>query len=42
VNPQVRNTVAVPGGGWAVIRFTANNPGERSIHYFTKLMQSFG
>jgi laccase len=26
-NPQVRNTVAVPAGGWAVIRFTANNPG---------------
>jgi laccase len=30
VNPQVRNTVAVPAGGWAVIRFVANNPGK---HY---------
>jgi laccase len=30
VNPQVRNTIAVPAGGWAVIRFTANNPGEGS------------
>ena len=27
VNPQVRNTIAVPVGGWAVIRFQANNPG---------------
>jgi len=32
VNPQVRNTVAVPGGGWAVIRFTANNPGMWFMH----------
>lgn len=28
VNPQVRNTIAVPAGGWAVIRFVANNPGK--------------
>jgi laccase len=27
VNPQERNTLAVPPGGWAVIRFIANNPG---------------
>ena len=27
VNPQMRNTIAVPTGGWAVIRFTAKNPG---------------
>lgn len=26
-NPQERNTIAVPTGGWAVIRFVANNPG---------------
>ncbi|XP_058215395.1 laccase-7-like isoform X2 [Rhododendron vialii] len=26
VNPQIRNTVGVPVGGWTVIRFTANNP----------------
>lgn len=26
-NPQERNTIAVPVGGWAVIRFRANNPG---------------
>lgn len=28
VNPQVRNTIAVPAGGWAIIRFVANNPGN--------------
>jgi len=31
VNPQERNTVAVPTGGWAVIRFVANNPGKERI-----------
>ena len=28
VNPLVRNTIAVPTGGWTVIRFVADNPGE--------------
>ncbi|MQL95831.1 hypothetical protein Taro_028498 [Colocasia esculenta] len=32
VNPQVRNTIAVPVGGWAVIRFVANNPGVWIVH----------
>ncbi|XP_078446928.1 laccase-7-like [Wolffia australiana] len=32
VNPQVRNTIAVPVGGWAVIRFVANNPGVWIMH----------
>ena len=27
VNPQMRNTISVPVGGWAVVRFQANNPG---------------
>ncbi|KAE9447727.1 hypothetical protein C3L33_20374, partial [Rhododendron williamsianum] len=31
VNPQKRNTIAVPVGGWSVIRFTANNPGTVSL-----------
>lgn len=41
VNPQERNTIGVPVGGWAVIRFRANNPGKYSsslecyISYFT-------
>uniref|UniRef100_A0ACD6A589 Uncharacterized protein n=1 Tax=Avena sativa TaxID=4498 RepID=A0ACD6A589_AVESA len=32
VNPQERNTVAVPPGGWAVIRFVADNPGMWLMH----------
>uniref|UniRef100_A0A2N9IPE6 Laccase n=1 Tax=Fagus sylvatica TaxID=28930 RepID=A0A2N9IPE6_FAGSY len=32
VNPQARNTIAVPVGGWAVIRFQANNPGIWLAH----------
>lgn len=27
VNPQIRNTISVPVGGWSVVRFQANNPG---------------
>ncbi|MED6114677.1 hypothetical protein PIB30_082769 [Stylosanthes scabra] len=32
INPQIRNTIAVSAGGWAVIRFTANNPGVWFVH----------
>ncbi|KAK1437122.1 hypothetical protein QVD17_02907 [Tagetes erecta] len=32
INPQERNTLGVPVGGWAVIRFQANNPGVWFIH----------
>ncbi|XP_047156425.1 laccase-7-like [Vigna umbellata] len=32
VNPQLRNTVGVPLGGWAVIRFRADNPGVWLMH----------
>ncbi|ERN09615.1 hypothetical protein AMTRI_Chr08g202660 [Amborella trichopoda] len=32
VNPQMRNTIAVPVGGWAVVRFVANNPGVWLLH----------
>ncbi|XP_054781436.1 laccase-7-like [Prosopis cineraria] len=31
-DPQIRNTVAVPFAGWAVIRFQANNPGIWFVH----------
>jgi len=27
-DPPERNTVAVPAGGWAAIRFKADNPGK--------------
>ena len=33
VNPQMLNTVVVPTGGWAAIRFVANNPGELLLKY---------
>ncbi|KAE8692878.1 Laccase-12 [Hibiscus syriacus] len=32
IDPQMRNTIAVPFGGWAVIRFVANNPGVWFMH----------
>lgn len=35
VDPPLRNTVAVPVNGWAVIRFVADNPGKKTL--FSKL-----
>ncbi|XP_004491004.1 laccase-5 [Cicer arietinum] len=32
VDPPMRNTVAVPANGWAVIRFVADNPGVWILH----------
>ncbi|KAJ6425365.1 hypothetical protein OIU84_026018 [Salix udensis] len=32
INPLIRNTINVPVGGWAVIRFVANNPGVWFFH----------
>ncbi|PKI34855.1 hypothetical protein CRG98_044759 [Punica granatum] len=32
VDPQIRNTIGVPVGGWAAIRFTADNPGAWIMH----------
>ncbi|GAB4825374.1 hypothetical protein Ancab_008245, partial [Ancistrocladus abbreviatus] len=32
-NPQTRNTIGVPQGGWTVIRFQANNPGDYLTYY---------
>ncbi|KAJ6768199.1 LACCASE [Salix koriyanagi] len=32
VDPPMRNTVAVPVNGWAVIRFVADNPGVWLMH----------
>ncbi|BAF28716.1 laccase-19 precursor [Oryza sativa Japonica Group] len=31
-NPQLRNTVQVPRGGWAAIRFVTDNPGMWYLH----------
>jgi laccase len=30
IDPVKRNTVSVPAGGWAAIRFLADNPGNDS------------
>ncbi|THU51787.1 hypothetical protein C4D60_Mb06t34710 [Musa balbisiana] len=42
VDPQVRNTVAVPVGGWAIIRFVANNPGVWILHCHLDAHLPFG
>lgn len=34
VDPPMRNTVAVPVNGWAVIRFVADNPGRYFLFLF--------
>ncbi|ONK63652.1 uncharacterized protein A4U43_C07F17480 [Asparagus officinalis] len=41
-NPQERNTIAVPPGGWAVIRFRADNPGQWLMHCHLDLHLSWG
>ncbi|CAN6209075.1 unnamed protein product [Urochloa humidicola] len=41
-NPHQRNTVAVPAGGWAVIRFTADNPGVWIMHCHLDAHLPFG
>ncbi|KAI0509792.1 hypothetical protein KFK09_010388 [Dendrobium nobile] len=42
LNPLVRNTVAIPAGGWAVIRFIANNPGMWLMHCHLDIHLSLG
>ena len=37
VDPVERNTVGVPSGGWAAIRFLADNPGEKSRTSYNKI-----
>ncbi|RWR89073.1 laccase-1 [Cinnamomum micranthum f. kanehirae] len=42
VDPPERNTVAVPSGGWAVIRFKANNPGVWFMHCHLEVHTTWG
>lgn len=42
VDPPERNTVAVPTGGWAAIRFKADNPGVWFIHCHLEEHTSWG
>ncbi|CAL5335037.1 unnamed protein product [Camellia sinensis] len=42
INPQARNTIGVLTGGWAVIRFQANNPGIWLMHCHMDLHLPWG
>ncbi|KAL2893288.1 Laccase-6 [Bienertia sinuspersici] len=42
VDPPYLNTIGVPAGGWAAIRFTANNPGVWFMHCHMELHLSWG
>ncbi|KAG0454568.1 hypothetical protein HPP92_023860 [Vanilla planifolia] len=41
-DPPERNTVAVPSGGWAAIRFTADNPGVWFVHCHLEVHTTWG
>ncbi|CAD6343285.1 unnamed protein product [Miscanthus lutarioriparius] len=42
VDPPERNTVGVPAGGWAAIRFRADNPGVWFLHCHLEVHTSWG
>ncbi|XP_057782852.1 laccase-17-like isoform X2 [Salvia miltiorrhiza] len=42
IDPVERNTVAVPSGGWAAIRFRADNPGVWFMHCHFEVHLSWG
>ncbi|CAE6250595.1 unnamed protein product [Arabidopsis arenosa] len=42
VDPIERNTVGVPSGGWAAIRFLADNPGVWFMHCHLEVHTSWG
>ncbi|XP_050384357.1 laccase-17-like [Argentina anserina] len=42
VDPAERNTVGVPAGGWAAIRFLADNPGVWFMHCHLEIHTSWG
>ncbi|KAL2233772.1 UNVERIFIED_CONTAM: Laccase-6 [Sesamum indicum] len=42
VNPPYMNTIGVPVGGWAAIRFTADNPGAWFMHCHLEIHLSWG
>uniref|UniRef100_A0A7N0RAE2 Laccase n=1 Tax=Kalanchoe fedtschenkoi TaxID=63787 RepID=A0A7N0RAE2_KALFE len=42
VDPVERNTVGVPAGGWAAIRFRADNPGVWFMHCHLEIHTSWG
>ncbi|KAJ7962616.1 Laccase [Quillaja saponaria] len=42
VDPPYMNTIGVPVGGWAAIRFVADNPGVWFMHCHIEIHQSWG
>lgn len=42
VDPPSRNTIGVPAGGWAAIRFTADNPGVWFMHCHLEIHTTWG
>ncbi|XP_024519170.1 laccase-10 [Selaginella moellendorffii] len=42
VDPPLRNTIGVPSGGWAVIRFKADNPGVWYMHCHLEIHTTWG
>ncbi|KAK4782468.1 hypothetical protein SAY86_016570 [Trapa natans] len=42
VDPPERNTVAVPTGGWAAVRFRADNPGVWFVHCHLEVHTTWG
>ncbi|XP_031499148.2 laccase-1 [Nymphaea colorata] len=42
IDPPERNTVAVPSGGWAVLRFKALNPGVWFVHCHLEIHTTWG
>eukprot|EP00249_Psilotum_nudum_P023255 c28805_g1_i1 orf=439-2145(-) len=42
LDPPERNTVAVPAGGWAALRFRADNPGVWFLHCHLDVHNSWG
>ncbi|XP_020233720.1 laccase-4 [Cajanus cajan] len=42
VDPVERNTIGVPNGGWAAIRFRANNPGVWFLHCHLEVHTTWG
>ncbi|KAI8032571.1 Laccase-4 [Camellia lanceoleosa] len=42
VDPVERNTLSVPTGGWAAIRFIANNPGVWFLHCHLEVHTTWG
>ncbi|KAL2317158.1 hypothetical protein Fmac_031034 [Flemingia macrophylla] len=42
VDPVERNTIGIPNGGWAAIRFKANNPGVWFLHCHLEVHTTWG